>query len=297
MGTRIITLNNSEFSAATSTTRLLEYYASKENVRQAIYYSQQIHPAVNSNTAGILSNDESAAIQDLRLNADLGSKKSVSVSVLFSKGKESSNFQIVCAGVLVSEVNKRRAAQSQQNIELAESKYEIKSLEPFYLSEYLYMTPSAMSSLQILHCDLHPNSQTWHTNSGTANKKEGLSVYGMFHSLVCTSQGAIKLRKMFLRPSTNISTIAANQQSIATLIQPNNSEVLSQLASTLRKIHNMESIISKLSKGIDSTCVGHSSRGGLWGAVEQFSSNVVEVQRLAGLFSGWELSTHLKKVY
>ncbi|EGX90264.1 hypothetical protein CCM_06683 [Cordyceps militaris CM01] len=47
----------------------------------------------------------------------------------------------------------------------------------------------------------------------------------------------------------------------------------------------MTGLVSKLSKGIDCTSVGHSARGGLWAALERFSRYIVEVQRLAGSFS------------
>lgn len=169
-------------------------------------------------------------------------------------------------------------------------------MECFHLLEYLYISPAAMSSLQILHCEMHPNSQTWHTNSSVAKKKEGLSVYGMFQNLVSTSQGRLQLRKLFLRPSTDISMITARHQTISTLLQPQNSETLTQMVSALRKVPNMTGVLSKLSKGIDSTSVGHSTRGGLWAVLEKFSTNVVDVQRLASSFAGCESAPLLRKV-
>lgn len=174
--------------------------------------------------------------------------------------------------------------------------FNIQSIEQFHLSEYLYISSSALSNLQILHCEMHPNSQTWHTNFGVVKKKEGLSVYGMFHNLASTSQGRLQLRKLFLRPSTDITTIRARHRTISILLQPQNSEALSQMVSALRRVPNMIGVLSKLSRGINFTTVGHCSSGGLWAALERFSSNVVEVQMLAGSLSGCESAPLLRKV-
>ncbi len=198
--------------------------------------------------------------------------------------------------MIVAAVNKRRASQSQDDIGLPRSMYEVKSMEHFHLFDHLYINPAAMTSLQIMHCEMHPNSQRWHTNSGVAKKQEGLSVYGMFHHLVSTSQGRVHLRKLFMRPSTNVSTITIRHQTISTLLQPKNSEVLTQTVSALRKLPNMTGVISKLSKGIDCASMGHSSRGGLWASLEKFSTNVVEVQRLVESFAGCDSAPILRKV-
>lgn len=174
--------------------------------------------------------------------------------------------------------------------------YEIKIMDQVHLLDHLYINSAAMSSLQILHCEMHPNSQTWQTNSGVAKGKERLSVYAMFHHFVSTSQGRVQLRKLFLQPSTDVSTITLRHQTISTLLQPENSEILTQTVSALRKVPNITGVISKLSKGIDCASMDHSSRGGSWASLEKFSTNVVEVQRLANSFAGCDSAPILGKV-
>ncbi|PQK09386.1 hypothetical protein BB8028_0001g14560 [Beauveria bassiana] len=174
--------------------------------------------------------------------------------------------------------------------------YKIQSIEQFHLSEYLYISSSSLSTLQILHCELHPNSQTWQTNFGVA-KKEGLSVYGMFHNLASTSQGRLQLRKLFLRPSTDIFTITARHRTISILLQHQNSEALSQMVSALRRVPDMIEVLSKLSRGISLTSMSFFSSGGLWAALERFSSNVMEVHMLTGSLSGYESAPLLRNFH
>ncbi|OAR01964.1 hypothetical protein LLEC1_00101 [Akanthomyces lecanii] len=276
----ITALENSEFSTSVSRDRLLKTFSNLENETRAIFHLQQSHKSKNKTIGGTPSDGESTDMQCIRLSANLGSKNSESIA---------------CAGVIVAAVNKRRASQSQHDIGLAQTMYGIQSIEQFHLLDHLYINPAAMSSLQILHCEMHPNSHTWHTNSGVAKKKEGLSVYGMFHHLASTSQGRVQLRKLFMRPSTDISTITARHQAISTLLQPKNSEILTQTASALQKVPDMKGIISKLSKGINCASMGHSSRGGLWASLEKFSTNVVEVKRLAESFAGCDSAPILEK--
>lgn len=198
--------------------------------------------------------------------------------------------------MLVTEVNRRRTAHGQSNINLAESSYEIYDIKEFNLTEYLYINATAMSSLQILQRETHPNVQTWNTNSSGIHKMEGLSVYGLFNQLASTSQGRTNLRKIFLRPSLHIPTIAARHQAIATLLRPQNSEILIQMTRSLRKVPDIKRVISRLRKGIDSTSTCHSPRNGVWTAIESFTSNVAETRRLASSLSGLDSTILLKKV-
>lgn len=198
--------------------------------------------------------------------------------------------------MLITEVNRRRTAHGQSNIGLAQSSYEIYDIKEFTPTEYLYINATAMSSLQILQRETHPNHQTWNSNSSGIHKKEGLSVYGLLHQLASTSQGRTNLRKMFLRPSRDIPTITARYQAIATLLRPQNSEILIQMTRSLRKVPDMKRIISRLRRGIDSTSTCHSPRNGVWTAMEGFTTHVAEIQGLASSLSGLDSTILLKQV-
>lgn len=184
--------------------------------------------------------------------------------------------------MLLAEINKRRAVQAQLDMELAETSYTIADICQFSLSDSLYIDATAMSSLQILHRETHPNAQAWNSSSSGANNKEGLSVYGIFRTLASTSQGKTNLLKFFLRPTRHFPTLTDRHETITTLLRPQNSEIIKQITRTLKKVPNIKRDLLKLSKGIDST----STRHGLWAAIGRFCSSLADLQRLTASLSG-----------
>jgi DNA mismatch repair protein MSH5 len=122
----------------------------------------------------------------------------------------------------------------------------------------MFVELETLFSLQILCRELHPNCQVWGPSPSNASMKEGLSIYGLFQQLTCTSQGRHSLRQMFLRPTMDLALIRERQQTISLLLRPDNCDLMKKTLIILRKIKNVATVIEKLRKGVDSPSACHS---------------------------------------
>lgn len=198
--------------------------------------------------------------------------------------------QTACAGVLIAEANRRRGAQAELGSGPETSKHEIRSIEQFCLSQYMYINTSAMSSLQILDCDASSKARACESTSRIGSPKGAISIYGLIHGMISTPQGRTYLRKFLFRPSRHLPTIVARHRAIEVLLHVQNTGTVKQITKALKKIKDMKKILPKLLKGTGMDSTTQSSRGGLWVTLSQFAGHVTEAQQLIGLLSGHESS-------
>lgn len=115
--------------------------------------------------------------------------------------------------------------------------------------------------------------------------KEGLSIYGLFQQLACTSQGRHSLRQMFLRPTMNLALIQERQQTISLLLRPDNCDLMNKTSTILRKIKNITTVVERLRKGVDSPSACHSFDRSVWATLRDFSVHVLRLKEILGAMS------------
>ena len=160
----------------------------------------------------------------------------------------------------------------------------------------MFISSEALQSLQIMRAEIHPNSQIWGPEPGDSGVKENLSVYGLFHLLAYTPQGRHTLRQMFLRPSLDIDLIEERQQTISLFMRPENSEIINQAGSVLRRVKNARTAVSQLRKGIDSPSSGRSFERGAWAILRGFAAQALRLREIVSSLSGGEMIDIIRKV-
>ncbi|KAI7782338.1 hypothetical protein LA080_013613 [Diaporthe eres] len=161
-----------------------------------------------------------------------------------------SRFSVGCAGAVLGDIQRRKAAEYLSHDPDAKFAFRIRSIEMFTLRDSLFVNTDTLTSLQILGSENHPNFMNQGPDKSKTGAKEGLSLYGLFHVLTHTAQGKTKLRQMFLRPSTDLELIQERQQSISVLLRPENGADIDNIGKLLRKIKNIKHNLLQLKKGI-----------------------------------------------
>ena len=142
----------------------------------------------------------------------------------------------------------------------------------FTLSDIMFINADTLASLQIIQSEKHPNSHMQGPNKSASGAKESLSVYGLFHHLASTPQGRQKLRKIFLRPSMDLSTIGERLNTISILLRPENVSCVEEIVKSLKKVKDMRTVVIHLKKGInDISGKASAARQGVWASLQNFS--------------------------
>ncbi|KAI0838978.1 muts domain V-domain-containing protein [Hypoxylon sp. FL0890] len=205
-----------------------------------------------------------------------------------------SRLTIGCAGAVLGDLQRRRTVHYLPNDPDSLVAFRIKSIEMFALFDSMFVNADTLVSLQILQAEYHPNShQTSPSNSGA---KESLSVYGLFQHLARTPQGKLKLRQIFLRPSTDIDMIYTRQKTISFLLRPGNDESLVQLSNELKKIKNMKSVIALLEKGVDIPGSKISIANNVWASLQRFAAYSLRLRDSLRTLPGSENVEIIRKV-
>lgn len=155
----------------------------------------------------------------------------------------------------------------------------------FSLADIMFVNADTLSSLQIIQSESHPNSHMQGPNKSTSGSKESLSVFGLFYHLASTPQGRQQLRKMFLRPSIDMSVIEERLRTIGTLVNVENQPLLEDLRKSLKRVKDIRTVVIHLQKG----ACGSSGRAtaikkGVWGSILSFSFHSLKIlEALRGL--------------
>ncbi|KAL8601031.1 hypothetical protein ACOMHN_030688 [Nucella lapillus] len=127
--------------------------------------------------------------------------------------------------------------QARVGVELDDASVRVPVLgfKAFTVADQIIIDNTTYSALQIFHKEAHPSVYKFGTSSSS---KEGLSLFGILNR--CKSQtGSKKLRLWFLRPLKDLQTLRQRLDTIAFLVQPRNSEVMSSLQACLKHVKNV----------------------------------------------------------
>ena len=147
----------------------------------------------------------------------------------------------------------------------------------FTPSDMMFVNADTLASLQIIQSENHPNSHMQGPNKATSGAKEGLSLYGLYHHLACTPQGKQKLRRFFLRPSTDLEVINERLNTISVMLRPENSPALEQISRCLKKVKDIRTVIIHMQKGINDVGKGKSVGRGVWANIHNFTQQVLKI--------------------
>ncbi|PFH58943.1 hypothetical protein XA68_13032 [Ophiocordyceps unilateralis] len=187
---------------------------------------------------------------------------------------------VTCAGAVLSELHRRLSASSQAETDGFPPAHKVTSICTFALANYVHVNGETLRSLQIVHAESHPNSQTWGPDPDKAGVKESLSVYGLLQNLASTPQGRISLRQLLLRPTVELEAITKRHCMIATLLRPENSDKTKQASVCLRKVQNMRATFSQLHKGVSYPSSGYSFNNGVWVSLRRFAAHALKLREL-----------------
>lgn len=147
------------------------------------------------------------------------------------------------------------------------------------LTDTRFVNSDTLLSLQIVQSESHPHAHNQGPAKINSGSKEGLSVYGLFHTLARTPQGKLLLRQYFLRPSTNLEVINERLDSISFLLRTENTEQMETLIKNLSSIKNMRTVMINLRKGINGN--GPSQRGpsnSIWAGIRLFAYHALQIK-------------------
>ena len=190
-------------------------------------------------------------------------------------------YQVNAAGAVLADLHRRRSVGFLPDGQAAEVVFHIRTLRMFSLSNHMFVSAETLQSLQIIQSERHPGSQICGPGPSPADPKEGLSVYGLFHLLVCTPQGRDALRLMFMRPSLDVSLILERQRTISLFVRPTNTDFVKHASQLLKRVRNIRSAIANLKRGIDSSSTRQSFYRGVWATLRGFSAYALRLRELA----------------
>lgn len=168
--------------------------------------------------------------------------------------------------------------------------FQVTSISMFTLADSMFVNADTLAALQIMTSESHPSQMQ------RSGEKESLSVYGLFKSLAHTPQGKEKLRQMFLRPSIDIDLLQERHRTIATLLRPDNAQVLSEVVLLLRQVKNVKTSLFHLHMGVDMPKGAKTMKKSVWMALAQFALVSIELREAVRAISGGENLAIISKV-
>ncbi|KAK4158209.1 muts domain V-domain-containing protein [Chaetomidium leptoderma] len=191
-----------------------------------------------------------------------------------------------CAGAVLNDLERRRAAEDPSSEEEEGISFLVRSIEMNTSADTLLVSADSLISLQILQSELHPNPQTRSSNSSEPKAKETLSITGLLQALASSAQGKRKLRQMLLRPTTNLALIKERHRSIEVLLRAENGEIAKNMRKLLRKLKNTKTLLLHVRKGVDRVRGQLSIRVGDWKALLRFAMVSAQLQQATHALKG-----------
>lgn len=137
---------------------------------------------------------------------------------------------VKAAGGLLKFVRKKSLSESLN----------ILGISSFKLQDFVHVDENTYKVLQIFQSERHPS-----VYKGSAGFKEGLSLYGICNK--CKSSiGKKELKRWFLLPTNCVEVIEERQSAIQYFMQSKNCEVLDALQNSLKHIHYVPKIFSRM---------------------------------------------------
>ncbi|KAI2635026.1 putative MSH5 protein [Xylaria nigripes] len=270
-------LNSADFRYETGKNKLLELRLGMDGPRNVLYTSVVDDTMAEANG----QSQGSRQGQLMRLAASINLDSQLTIG---------------CAGAVLSDIQRRRTAQYLPNDPDALVAFGIRSIEMFSLFNSMFVNADTLVSLQIMQSEYHPNSHQRGPTGSSSGAKESLSVYGLFSHLAATPQGKLKLRRMFLQPSTDINVIHQRQWAISFFLRPSNVDVLCGISKDLRKIKDMKSVMLLLRKGIDHLGRKISVANNVWAVLQSFAAYSLQLRESLRALQEAEKVDIVKKV-
>ena len=190
--------------------------------------------------------------------------------------------KVGCAGAVLQYIGRRKNIEYLPNDEAALVAWRLRTVEMFTLSDMMFVNADTLASLQIIQSENHPNSHMQGPDKSTSGAKEGLSLYGLFYHLARTPQGKQKLRRLFLRPSTDLAVIEERLNTISVMLRPENLPALEQISKSLKKVKDIQTVVIHMQKGISDLekCKSGAGNGkavqrGVWANIRTFAMQVL----------------------
>lgn len=191
-----------------------------------------------------------------------------------------------CAGAVLDDLGRRRAAEDPTSEEEGGISFRVRSVEMTMSTDTMLLSADALMSLQILQSELHPNPQIRSSNSSEPTAKEALSVTGLLQALASSAQGKKTLRQMLLRPTTNLGLIKERHKSIEVLLHAENGEIAKNMRRLLRKLKNTKTLLLHVRKGVDRIRGQLSIRVGDWKALLRFAMVCTQLRQATHTLKG-----------
>ncbi|KAH7935288.1 hypothetical protein HPB52_005713 [Rhipicephalus sanguineus] len=142
------------------------------------------------------------------------------------------------AGALINYLGqcKLDCLQSSQDSNL------IRGIVTCSLKDRIRISQMTLGCLQIFKEEWHPSVYKF----GIAGK-EGLSLFGLFNR--CRSKvGSRELRKLFCRPTRDLSVLQSRQATVAFFTVPNNQPIVNSLRECLANVRDVSGVLMRMSK-------------------------------------------------
>ncbi|KAK0656043.1 muts domain V-domain-containing protein [Cercophora newfieldiana] len=208
-----------------------------------------------------------------------------------------SHLSIGCAGAVLGDIDRRRAAEASCLDPEEHSPFQVVSIRMNTPEDTMLISADALISLQVIQSELHPNPQLQYSSNSESKAKESLSVCGLLQALACTAQGKLRLRQMLFRPTTEIDTIERRQQAIAVFLHPENQEMATAIRKLLRKVKNTKSLLHYVRMGVDRVRGQLSVRTEEWRALLRFTMISIQLREAIKLLSGYSSVEILARVF
>lgn len=186
---------------------------------------------------------------------------------------------------MLNYLGRRRSVDYLPNDEAALIAFRVRTIEMFSSTDMMFVNSDTLSSLQIIQSESHPNSHMQGPNKSTSGSKESLSVFGLFYHLASTPQGKQKLRKMFMRPSIDISVIKERLFTIGVFLLPGNGPILQEVQRSLKSVKDIRTVVIHLQKGVSGGSTKATAiKSGIWGSILTFTYRSLKIlEALRGL--------------
>lgn len=193
---------------------------------------------------------------------------------------------IGCAGAVLNDLERRRSSEESLSDEGGPVLFRVMNIEMNTSTDAMLVGADSLTSLQILHSELHPNPQVRSSNNSEPKAKESFSVSGLLQALASSAQGKKKLRQMLLRPSTDLGLIQERQISIGVLLRQDNGEIVKNMRRQLRKLKDTKTLLLHVKKGVDRVRGQLSIRIGDWKALLRFAMVSAQLRQATHALAG-----------
>ncbi|KAK5651755.1 hypothetical protein OQA88_11717 [Cercophora sp. LCS_1] len=228
---------------------------------------------------------------------DIGSSKHGKLMKVASCINIDSHVAIGCAGAVLGDLDRRRAAEDSLDDEEEVMPFRVRSVKMMTPADALLASADALLSLHILRSEPHPNPQAHFSSTSESKAKEGLSIYKLLQSHACTAQGKAKLREMLFHPTIRLSLIKERQKTIATFLSPDNTEIVASIQKSLRKVKNTKALFRHVRMGVDRIRGQLSLRIGDWRALMRFAMVSAQIREAIPSFINYNQANILSKIH